>query len=56
MMTSFSQFTPINVKEIVRKPQLRFREKSGKLKLRQSGGFLIKNLYIFVVAVFHSLH
>ena len=42
MVTSFSQFTPIKVKKIVRKSQPHSREKLRKLRLRQKSDFHIK--------------
>ena len=38
----FSKFMSATVKKISRKAQAQFREKLGKSRLRQNGGFLIK--------------
>ena len=42
----FSQFISVKVKKNLRKSQAQFREKLRKLRLRQNGGFLIKNSVI----------
>ena len=42
MLTHFSQFISVKVKKILIKPQIQFREKLKKLRLRQNDGFLIK--------------
>ena len=45
MVTSFSQFTPVKAKKMLRKSQLQFQEKLRKLSLRQKRGFLMQNVY-----------
>ena len=42
MVSAFSPFASIKVKKILRKSQLQFQEKLGKLRLRRKSGFLIK--------------
>ena len=46
MVTSFSPFTPMKVKKILRKTQPQFRDKLRKLRIGEISGFLIKkNVY-----------
>ena len=44
MITSIRQFTPVQVKKMLRKFQPQFREKLRKLRLMHKRGFLIKRL------------
>ena len=45
-VTRFSQFTSVTVNETLRKYQAQFREKLGRLRLRQKRGFLIEKACI----------